>query len=221
MGEVSYFSFRKDAVEINNFNTEYYNLQLTLPLNQALHMRSNTEQIIQATQNWVRDVVIGCGFCPFANKVFIENSIRYAVIEGTALHEHTQHVLNELVLLMDNPSIETSLVIFPDAYEHFSSYLSFLKQCEKLSARKGYEGVFQIASFHPQYLFGDTNEEEDPANFTNRSPYPMLHLIREESLSKAISFHPDPEGIPQRNIEFARSKGIDYMKQLLQTAKQV
>ena len=154
---------------------------------------TETAQIIQATQNWVSNVVIGCGFCPFANKVFIENKIRYAVIAGTALHEHPQNVLSELDLLAADASIETSLVIFTDAYQHFSAYLQFLKQCERLSIRKGYEGIFQIASFHPQYLFGDTNEEEDPANFTNRSPYPMLHLIREESLSKAVSFHPDPE----------------------------
>lgn len=180
----------------------------------------NTTQIIQATKNWVRDVVIGCGFCPFANKVFIENSIRYAVIPGSSLHEHPQHVLSELALLAGNASIETSLLIFPDAYQHFSAYLQFLKQCEKLSIRKGYEGIFQIASFHPEYLFADA-QDEDPALYTNRSPFPMLHLIREESLSKGISFHPDPEGIPQRNIEFARSKGLDYMKQLLEQAKQV
>lgn len=181
---------------------------------------TNTTQIIQATKNWVRDVVIGCGFCPFANKVFIENRIRYAVIEGTALHEHPQNVLSELDLLDADASIETSLVIFPDAYQHFSAYLQFLKQCERLSIRKGYEGIFQIASFHPEYLFAD-GEEDDPAMYTNRSPFPMLHLIREESLSKAISFYPDPEGIPQRNIDFARNKGIDYMKQLMEQAKQV
>lgn len=183
-------------------------------------MHHSTEDIIQQTKNWVRDVVIGCGFCPFANKVFIENTIRYVVIEGAALHEHPQQVLEELQLLEQNASIETTLLVFPDAYQHFSSYLHFLKQCEKLSIRKGFEGVFQIASFHPEYIFGDA-AEHDAANYTNRSPYPMLHLIREESLSKAISFHPDPDGIPQRNINFANEKGIEYMQQLLQQAMQL
>ncbi len=153
--------------------------------------------------------MIGCGFCPFANKVFIENTIRYVVVEGAALHEHPAKVLEEIQFLHSTPSSETSLIIFPDAYEHFSSYLSLLKQCEKLSMRKGYEGIFQIASFHPQYIFEDA-AEDDAANYTNRSPYPMLHL------SKAISFHPDPDGIPARNIVFAREKGINIMKALLQ-----
>lgn len=177
-------------------------------------MSERRENIIAQTKNWVREVVIGCGFCPFANKVFIENTIRYVVIEGSALHEHPQKVLEELHYLHNNESTETTLLIFPDAYEHFSAYLNLLKQSEKLSIRKGFEGVFQIASFHPLYVFEDA-PEEDAANYTNRSPYPMLHLIREESLSKAISFHPDPDGIPERNIAFAREKGIDFMKTLL------
>jgi hypothetical protein len=183
-------------------------------------MEQKTEQIIQQTKNWVRDVVIGCGFCPFANKVFIENTIRYVVIEGAALHEHPQKIIDELKLLESNPLVETSLIIFPDAYQYFRSYLSFLKQSEKLSVRKGFEGVFQIASFHPEYIF-DNAEENDPSNYTNRSPYPMLHLLREESLSKAVSFHPNPEGIPQRNIDFSRDKGFSFMSALLQNAMKV
>lgn len=178
-------------------------------------MASETEHIVHHTKNWVREVVIGCGFCPFANKVFIENSIRYVVVEGAALHEHPAKVLEEIQFLHNTPSSETSLIIFPDAYEHFSSYLSLLKQSEKLSMRKGFDGIFQIASFHPLYIFEDA-AEDDAANYTNRSPYPMLHLIREESLSKAISFHPDPDGIPARNIAFAREKGLGIMKALLQ-----
>lgn len=183
-------------------------------------MELSTDKIIAQTKNWVKEVVIGCGFCPFAKKVFIENSIRYVVIEGTALHEHPSAVLSELQLLEKDPTIETTLLIFSEAYQSFGSYLQLVKQAEKLSIRKGFEGVFQIASFHPEYVFGDANEN-DAANYTNRSPYPMLHLLREDSLSKAISFHPDPDGIPQRNIEFANEKGIDFMKQLLQKAMNV
>lgn len=182
-------------------------------------MSDRKEQIIAQSKNWVKEVVIGCGLCPFANKVFIENSIRYVVVEGAAIHEHPQKVLEELHFLNDNEGVETTLLIFSDAYEHFSAYLNLLKQSEKLSIRKGFEGVFQIASFHPNYVFEDATED-DAANYTNRSPYPMLHLLREDSLSKAISFHPDPDGIPQRNIEFARGKGIDFMKALLLKATQ-
>lgn len=180
-------------------------------------MELSTEQIIAQTKNWVKEVVIGCGFCPFANKVFIENTIRYIVVEGTALHGHPNVVLSELQFLEKEPEIETTLIIFSEAYQQFGSYLQFLKQAEKHSIRKGFEGIFQIASFHPEYVFGDANEY-DAANYTNRSPYPMLHLIREESLSKAISFHPDPDRIPEKNIAFAREKGIDFMKELLRNA---
>jgi uncharacterized protein len=180
--------------------------------NKTMNLRE--EQIVRQTQNWIKDVVIGCNFCPFASKVFIEKTIRYVLIEGTALHTHAAIVLDELQFLDQHPEVETTLVIFAEAYEHFSSYLAFLKQIEKLSSRKGYEGVYQIASFHPQYVF-EAADENDAANYTNRSPYPMLHLLREASLSKAIAYHPDAEGIPARNITYAQEKGVDFMQQLL------
>ena len=123
-------------------------------------MKLNTGKIIAQQKNWVKEVVIGCGFCPFANKVFIENSIRYVVIEGTALHEHPSVVLSELLLLEKEPTIETTLLIFSEAYQSFGGYLQLVKQSEKLSIRKGFEGVFQIASFHPDYVFGDANESD-------------------------------------------------------------
>lgn len=176
-------------------------------------------QIIQQTKQWIQQVVIGCGFCPFANKVVLDNSIYYKVVEGTALHTHSSIVLEELKRLDTNPEIETSLIIFPDAYEHFSAYLNLLKQTEKQSARKGYEGIYQIASFHPLYVFAGA-AEDDAANFTNRSPYPMLHLLREASVSKAVAFYPDAEGIPERNIQFAQQKGLDYMQELWKKSKQ-
>ena len=180
----------------------------------------STEQIIAQTKNWVKEIVIGCGFCPFAHKVFMENSIRYVVIEGTSLHEHPMLVLSEMQLLEKDPTIETTLIVFSEAYQQFSAYLQLVKQTEKLSIRKGFEGVFQIASFHPEYIFGDAPEHE-ASHYTNRSPYPMLHLLREESLSKAISFHPNPEAIPQTNIDFTNEKGIEFMKQLLQKAMKI
>lgn len=178
----------------------------------------NEQTVTDQTKKWISDVVIGCNFCPFARQVMVEDSIRYAVIEGTALHTHAALLLSELNLLTIQPDISTSLLVFPDAYGHFRAYLDFLKQSEKQLARKGFEGVFQLASFHPHYCFDGSNQD-DPANYTNRSPYPMLHILREDSLSEAISRHKDAANIPQRNIAFAQQKGLTYMKQLLLNTK--
>lgn len=183
-------------------------------------MPDTAETVIQQTRQWIQQVVIGCGFCPFATKVMTENTIEYQVVAGTALHTHAEIMLSALKKLEDNPSIETTLVIFPAAYAHFSAYLNFVKQTEKLSNRKGYEGIFQIASFHPQYLFGGSNES-DAANYTNRSPYPMLHLLREESVAKAIAYYPDADHIPERNIKFAQQKSLAYMQGLLMRSKKI
>jgi hypothetical protein len=111
------------------------------------------------------------------------------------------------------PTIETSFIIFTNSFEDFDDYLDFLALAETLIEEHAYDGVYQVASFHPKYKFEGSNEL-DAANYTNRSPYPMLHIIREESLEKAIALHPNTEEIPQRNIEFARGKGLKYMKLL-------
>ena len=113
-------------------------------------------------------------------------------------------------------NIETTLIIFPNHFADFEDYLDLVDLVEDLSVEQGYEGVYQIASFHPEYCFAGA-EEEDPANYTNRSPYPMLHLLREESITRAVEHYKDPEGIPERNMAFAKKKGLQYM-QLLRAA---
>ncbi|MGL6269678.1 MAG: DUF1415 family protein, partial [Chitinophagaceae bacterium] len=98
-------------------------------------------------------------------------------------------------------------------FANFDAYLTMVEMAEALLEDQDYEGVYQVASFHPQYRFADA-PDNDPANYTNRSVYPMLHLLREDSLEKAIETYPDTEGIPERNITFAREKGLSYMKLL-------
>jgi hypothetical protein len=115
--------------------------------------------------------------------------------------------------LDNDPAIETSFLIFPNAFQQFDDYLDLVSLAEKLLKRKSYEGVYQVASFHPLYLFANS-DESDPANYTNRSIYPMLQLLREESIDKALANYKDPEGIPARNINFAKEKGLVYMKML-------
>ena len=113
--------------------------------------------------------------------------------------------------------IETTLLILPNGHQDFDDYLELVDYAERLLEQQGYEGIYQIATFHPFYCFHGS-EKNDPANFTNRSPYPILQLLREESIEKALEKYPHPEKIPERNIQFAREKGITYMQALLNSA---
>jgi hypothetical protein len=115
--------------------------------------------------------------------------------------------------LDSDATIETCFIIFPNAFQNFDDYLDLVSLAENRLKRNGYEGVYQVASFHPLYLFADS-DQNDPANYTNRSIYPMLQLLREESIDKALENYKSPESIPARNINFAREKGLAYMKML-------
>jgi uncharacterized protein len=172
--------------------------------------------IITQTTNWIKSVVIGCNFCPFAAKAMQLKSIRYVVLPDATLESGLDAFLEELRFLDGTETIETTLLIFSNNFADFEEYLDLVTLAEHLLRDHNYEGVYQVASFHPEYCF-EGAPEDDPANYTNRSMYPMLHLLREESITKAIAFFPDPEGIPQRNIDFARQKGLRHM-QLLRAA---
>lgn len=174
---------------------------------------SNTTIITQTTQ-WIKSVVIGCNFCPFAAKAMAQKSIRYVVLPDTTLENSLETLVEELRFLDRSIDIETTLLIFPNQYADFEEYLDLVDLAEALSEEQGYEGVYQIASFHPEYCF-DGADNDDPANYTNRSPYPMLHLLREDSVSKVLEHYIDPEGIPERNIAFAQEKGLKHMRSLL------
>jgi len=170
--------------------------------------------IIQQTKKWIIDVVIGCNFCPFAAKEIKRDTIQYEVLTDATTTSALQAVMTTVYQLDAAKHIETSLLIFPGSFELFEEYLYLLELAEKLLVKEKYEGIYQIASFHPKYLFAGSNEN-DPSNYTNRSPYPMLHFLREESLSKAIDSYPDIDEVPNRNIAFTREKGLRYMQQLL------
>jgi len=171
------------------------------------------EQIIDRTKKWIVDVVIGCNFCPFAANVVKQQTVFYKVEENTEMDACLDSFVYEMKRLDNDVTIETTFVIFPNTFKKFSEYLDLLSLAEDRLKRNGYEGVYQVASFHPLYLF--TNSvENDPANYTNRSIYPMLHLLREESIDKALENYKDPDSIPVRNINFAREKGLVYMKML-------
>ena len=175
----------------------------------------NSTKIIGQTKKWIADVVIGCNFCPFAAKEVKRNTILYEVNFAEQQKEILQNLFSLFIKMDDDKNVETAILILPNGFKVFTNYLDLVEDAENFLAKENYEGVYQLASFHPQYLFAGSNDN-DPANYTNRSPYPMLHILREESLSKAIDNHPNVDDIPQNNIDFANAKGLNFMKGLLE-----
>lgn len=182
-------------------------------------MESTTEQVIGQTRKWIKEVVIACNFCPFAAREVKRDSIHYQVEWKSSVETALSVLQQECKRLDDQPDVETILIIFPDTFQDFYQYLDLVGMAEHLLKRKGYEGTYQVASFHPQYRFSGA-PADDAANFTNRSVYPMLHLLREASIEAALRKYPDPDSIPASNIEFARNKGFTYMKMLRDTCLQ-
>lgn len=175
---------------------------------------SLSEHIIATTRKWIIEVVIGCNFCPFAAKEIKRGSIHYEVLHNSDSNEVLAAVLKIMQQLDADAGIETTLLILPGSFGIFDDYLNLLYHAEALHIKEDYEGIYQIAGFHPEYLFAGSTHD-DPANYTNRSPYPMLHFLREDSVSNAVDNYPGIEDIPNRNIAFAQKKGLPYMKQFL------
>ncbi len=175
-----------------------------------------TEEIIGQTKRWVANVVAGCNFCPFVAKEIKQGTISYQVINNTVKEACLQAFLQECLILDEDNSIVTTLLIYPNAFEQFDDYLDLVAAAEALLEENDYDGIYQVASFHPQYVFGGA-PVNDAANYTNRSIYPMLHILREAQIDAALERYPDPESIPGNNINFAREKGVQYMKMLRDT----
>ncbi len=158
-------------------------------------------------------MVIGCNFCPFAAKEVKNGTVRYVVAEEHKAKDLLALLTTECQLLDSDPAVETTIIILPTGFEKFSHYLKLVAKAEDQLEAEGYEGIYQVASFHPDYCF-EGAAKDDAANYTNKSPYPMLHLLREDSVEKAIARYPNAEGIPDKNIAFARKKGSAYMQML-------
>lgn len=179
---------------------------------------SSDALIIEQTKSWISSIVVGENFCPFARKEMENDTIRYRVIgeknDKDALENALIALMAECQLLDDNEAIETTVLIYSEGFSDFQTFLMLLELANNLMADKGYEGVYQLASFHPDYCFADA-VDEDPANYTNRSPYPALHLIREDSIERVLEGVDNPERIPERNIRHAREKGLAFMQDKL------
>lgn len=156
-----------------------------------------------ATEQWLNDVVIGLNLCPFAAKPQRNGQIRTLVCDSTSDDVVMEVLCDELKKLDDTPvsELETTLVVTPNHFTDFDKYNQFLDVADMLIDQFGWRGVYQVASFHPDYCFADVEPDCD-SNLTNRSPYPVFHLIREESLEKALQHYGgNPEDIPENNVE--------------------
>lgn len=169
------------------------------------------EAVIKATERWLRDFVVALDLCPFARFPLDAGKIAFTVSVAQDKERLTEDLLEAITSLEQRPEIETTLLIHPGVLTEFDAYLDYVATAEAIMAHLGYEGIFQIASFHPDYCF-HAEAGDAPANFTNRSPYPMLHLLREASLTQAIDAHPDIDEVPQRNIGRLRELGLEAIK---------
>ena len=173
------------------------------------------EQVIAATRRWLERAVIGQQLCPFAAGPYLSNRVRIRVSGQRTIDGLLDELCLELQALQDADPLEceTTLLVHPQVLTDFLDYNDFLDVCDAAVAELGLEGELQVASFHPNYQFAGT-DEQDITNFTNRSPYPMLHLLRESSIARVVASYPDIDGIGPRNMETLRRLGHEGWRQL-------
>ncbi len=172
------------------------------------------EEIIKSTRNWLEKFVIELNICPFAKRELIKNRIRITISAARNEEQLLSSIQQELEFLLENKSTETTLLIHAQVLKEFIKYNEFLEIVDDLIVNMNLEGVFQIASFHPDYQFSGTIPG-DAENYTNRSPYPMLHILREDSVEKAIANFPNVESIPLKNIALMNTLGNEKLESLM------
>ncbi len=180
-------------------------------MNNKIH---SDPEIKAAIQTWLKSVIIEYNICPFAKRELERGSIFFSVNHTIKIEQCLEQLMLECDRLDTNSAIETTLLIYATAFKDFDDFLDFIEIAETLLSDQGYDGTYQLASFHPDYCF-QGSALDDAANYTNRSPFPMLHLLRETSIDQAVSSHPDTESIPQHNIELTRKLGLAKMQTLL------
>jgi hypothetical protein len=178
------------------------------------------EDVIAAMRQWIEKAVIGLNLCPFAKAVYVKNQVRYVVSHAPHLDGLLEDLDRELGFLAaaDPEAVDTTLLIHPTLLPDFLDFNDFMQLAEAAVDEHGLEGVIQIASFHPQFQFEGTGPD-DIGNFTNRAPFPTLHLLREASIARAVAAFPEAETIYERNIETLQDMGIEGWKALWKTLK--
>jgi uncharacterized protein len=182
-------------------------------------MNTDTAKMIKDTQDWLEKAVIGLNLCPFAKAVHVKQQIRYVVSNATTPEGLLEDLLDELHVLHDSDpeAIDTTLLIHPYVLEDFLDYNDFLDVADAAAAEPQFNDELQIASFHPQFQFADTGAD-DIENYTNRSPYPMLHLLREDSVERAVAAFPEAEQIYEKNMATLRALGHAGWKRLMSSS---
>ncbi|MDJ0740720.1 MAG: DUF1415 domain-containing protein [Gammaproteobacteria bacterium] len=174
------------------------------------------DAVLRATRDWLERFVIGLGLCPFAAAPFNGGRIRFAVTHADAIDDIYQDFLSLLydMFTCEPGDVETALLVLSRGLPAFDDYLDALALLDQVIVEAGAEGLVQVASFHPDYRF-DGAPVDDPANYSNRSPFPMFHLIREDGLSAALESIDDPGAIPARNVARLRALGVAGIRELV------
>ena len=173
------------------------------------------EQVLLQTKQWLEKAVIGLNLCPFAKAVYVKNQVRLVVSHARHADDLLEELDRELDLLVATPAseIDTTLLIHPTLFEDFLDFNDFLEVAEGVVDEHGLEGVVQLASFHPRFQF-DGTEPDAIGNYTNRAPFAMLHLLREDSVEKAVEAFPEAEAIFEHNIATLEKLGLEGWKAL-------
>ena len=170
----------------------------------------STDDPIAATRLWLERIVIGLNLCPFAKAVYVKDLVRIVLSDATTTEALVEQLAEELVLLRDTPAeqIDTTLIVHPQVLTDFLDYNDFLDNADAAIEALDLQGILQVASFHPDYQF-DGVAADDASNYTNRAPFPTLHLLREDSVARAVDVYPDPDVIVERNIQTLDRIGVD------------
>ena len=174
---------------------------------------------IAATRQWLERAVIGLNLCPFAKAVYVKQQVRFVLSDASTPEALLEQLAEELLLLRDTRAeeIDTTLIVHPDVLQDFLDYNDFLDNADAAVEALDLEGVLQVASFHPAYQFAGT-APDDIGNYSNRSPHPTLHLLREDSVSRAVEAFPDADSIVDRNVETLERLGAEGWRKLFATS---
>ena len=175
----------------------------------------------EKTRRWLERAVIGLNLCPFAKAVYVKNQVRIVISDATTERALLEELGEELARLRDTPSdqVDTTLLVHPQVLQDFLDYNDFLDKADAMVEVLDLDGELQVASFHPDYQFAGT-QPGDGENLTNRAPFPTLHLLREDSIERAVEVYPEPDAIIERNIATMRELGAEGFRKLLSADNQ-
>lgn len=188
-------------------------------------MQQSDEIITKQIQQWVNDFIVTLNICPFAQHEIMQNRVKIMVARPKKIELALDALMQEINWLDEHSETETTLMVFPTLFKTFHQYLDFIDLAESLMADQGCEGIYQVATFHPDYCFAGV-EQDDVSNYTNRSPYPMVHILRESSIEKAVEFYQkqhnaSTEEIPTNNIALMASLGEKEIQSIINKAMQL